>query len=205
MILLDSVTPLTYNAASVSAESAIMHISKPIIDLHFNVAKLFREYTAASRRHAFTEPVLRLDDALEIRSVVGDVRFTRTASGVLVDVHAHGTVEMECVRCLNPAVQHVEVRFRDEFHSRIDVTTGTPLPQPDEEDPFYLDELHMADVGEMLREYVLLALPMQPLCRADCRGLCPECGADLNVEQCSCGSSGGDERFAALRALLKPE
>jgi uncharacterized protein len=94
---------------------------------------------------------------------------------------------------------------RDEFHSRIDVTTGTPLPQPDEEDPFYLDELHMADVGEMLREYVLLELPMQPLCRPDCRGLCPECGADLNVEQCSCGSTSVDERFAALRALLKPE
>ena len=182
-----------------------MHMSKPTTDLKFNVAQLLREYVGGSRRYDVTEPVLRLDDVLEMRDVVGAVRFTRTASGVLVDVHARGTVVMECVRCLNPAVQHIEVRFRDEFHSRIDVTTGTPLPQPDEEDPFYLDELHMADVGEMLREYVLLELPMQPLCRPDCRGLCPECGADLNVEQCSCGSTSIDERFAALRALLKPE
>ncbi|MBO9325432.1 MAG: DUF177 domain-containing protein [Roseiflexus sp.] len=182
-----------------------MHMSKPTTNLKFNVAQLLREYVGGSRQYDFVESVLRLDDVLEMHDIVGEVRFTRTTSGVLVDVHARGTVEMECVRCLNPAVQHVEVRFRDEFHSRIDVTTGTPLPQPDEEDPFYLDELHMADVGEMLREYVLLELPMQPLCRSDCRGLCPECGADLNVEQCSCSSTSVDERFATLRTLLRPE
>ncbi|NWG19851.1 MAG: DUF177 domain-containing protein [Chloroflexi bacterium] len=182
-----------------------MRVSKPATDLKFNVAQLLREYTGAWRKYDFTEPVLPLDDTTEMRDLVGQVRFTRTASGVLVDVRAHGTVTMECIRCLNPATQHIEVSFRDEFHSRIDVNSGAPLPKPDEDDPFFLDELHMADVGEALREYVLLELPMQPLCRPDCRGLCPTCGADLNVEQCACADTAADERFEALRALLKPE
>lgn len=182
-----------------------MHMSKPATDLKFNVAQLLREYIGAWRKYDFAEPVLPLDGPIEMRDLVGQVRFTRTASGVLVDARARGTVTLECIRCLNPAVQSIEVSFRDEFHSRIDVNTGVPLPKPDEDDPFFLDELHLADVGEALREYSLLELPMQPLCRPDCRGLCPTCGTDLNVEQCSCAETSVDERFEALRALLKPE
>jgi uncharacterized protein len=109
---------------------------------------------------------------------------------------------MQCNRCLTLAPQQVEIRFTDEFHSRIEVNTGAPLPKPDEDDPFYISELHMVDLGEALREYALLLLPMQPLCKPDCKGLCPICGVDRNVEQCACEDDAGDERFAALRSLL---
>jgi uncharacterized protein len=54
----------------------------------------------------------------------------------------------------------------DEFHSVVDVFTGAGVPKPPEEDPFLLDELHMADVGEMIREYTLLELPINPVCEA---------------------------------------
>jgi uncharacterized protein len=180
-----------------------MHVNKPLTDLKFNVAQLLREEVGARRNYEFTESALPLDDALELHQLQGAVRFTRTASGVLADVHAKGVVTMECTRCLAPAPQPVSIHFKDEFHSKIEVNTGAPLPAPDEDDPYFLDEAHRVDLGAALREYALLELPMQALCREDCRGLCPICGKDRNLEPCSCAEGGEDDRFAILRSLLK--
>jgi DUF177 domain-containing protein len=180
-----------------------MHIHKPMTDLKFNVAQLLREEVGARREYEFTEAALPLDDQTTLRQIAGWVRFTRTASGVLGDVEARGGVEMPCMRCLNPLTQAITVQFRDEFHSKIEVHTGTPLPKPDEEDPFYITENHLVDLGKAIREYALLELPMQPLCKPDCQGICPTCGADRNTEECGCQSEASDDRFAGLKALLE--
>lgn len=180
-----------------------MHIDKSQTDLKFNVAQLLREEVGARRNYTFTENALLLDAETRVRQLEGRVRFTRTATGVLAHVEADGLVEMPCIRCLTPAQQRVEIRFTDEFHSRIEVNTGIPLPKPDEEDPFYIDESHLVDLGEALREYGLLALPMQPLCKADCKGLCPSCGTDRNQGDCGCALDEGDDRFAVLKNLLR--
>ena len=171
-------------------------------DLKFNVSQLLRELIGATRSYAFTEDYLTLDEEQTLRSIEGRVKFTRSASGVIADLSAKGTVEMECIRCLKPAVQQIEIGFFDEFHSRVEVNTGIPLPRPDEEDPFYINENHMLDLGEAIREYALMEMPMQPLCTPDCKGLCPKCGVDRNVETCDCDDTEVDERLTALRALL---
>ena len=77
-----------------------------------------------------------------------------------------------------------------------------PIPDddPDAVDLFPLDG-PVVDLAEVAREQVDLALPLRVLCRDDCRGLCPGCGADLNREACRCTSVGGDERFAGLARL----
>ena len=180
-----------------------MHIHKSMTDLKFNVAQLLREEVGARRNYTFAEDALPLDDETTLEQLDGKVRFTRTTTGVLVDVDAHGVVITPCIRCLNPSNQQVDLHFRDEFHSKIEVNTGAPLPKPDEEDPFFIDESHLVDLGEAIREYALLELPMQPLCRPDCRGLCPTCGADLNSGPCDCRNDDVDERFDALKALLE--
>jgi len=180
-----------------------MHIDKPMTDLKFNVAQLLREEVGARREYDFAEAALPLDSEMTLRQVMGHVRFTRTASGVLGDVEAHGAVDMPCMRCLNLSTQTVVVRFRDEFHSKIEVNTGMPLPQPQEEDPFYITENHLVDLEEAIREYALLELPMQPLCRPECKGICSTCGVDRNIEECRCQEVAGDDRFAALKALLE--
>lgn len=179
-----------------------MHIHKTMTDLKFNVAQLLREEVGGRRNYTFTEDALPLDDETTLRQLDGKVRFTRTATGVLAEVDAHGVVELPCIRCLNPSQQRIELLFQDEFHSRIEVNTGMPLPKPDEEDPFYIDESHLVDLGEALREYALLEMPMQPLCRTDCKGLCPTCGADRNQGDCGCSSDDTDDRFAVLKRLL---
>lgn len=132
-------------------------------DLKFNVAQLLREEMGSRRDYAFTEGSLSLDETLQLRDISGSVRFTRTATGVWVNAKARGSVRLTCVRSLEEFDHEVRVEFSDEFHSVIDVFTGSGLPPPIEEDPFFLNELHMADIGEALREYTLLELPLNPV------------------------------------------
>jgi uncharacterized protein len=132
-------------------------------DLKFNVAQLLREEMGSRRDHSFTEAALPLDEHLTLRDISGSVRFTRTATGVWANVRARGTVRLICVRSLEEFDHQVSIEFADQFHSVIDVFTGGTLPTPVEEDPFFLTELHMADIGEALREYTLLELPLNPV------------------------------------------
>jgi uncharacterized protein len=171
-------------------------------DLTFNVAQLLREDIGGRRNYEFAEPALELDGALVLRDVLGVVRLTRTASGVLADARVAGVVDLECIRCLAAVAESLSLVFRDEFHARVEVNTGVPLPPPDEDDPFFISENHMLDLGEAIREYALIAMPMRPLCKPECLGLCASCGVDRNVTPCTCQEHRGDDRFAALRALL---
>lgn len=131
--------------------------------LKFNVAQLLREEIGARRELTFTEDELPLDETLRLRDISGTVRFTRTASGVWANVKARGTVRLVCVRSLEEFDHPVTLDFSDQFHSVIDVYTGGALPKPTEEDPFLLDDAHMADIGEAIREYTLLELPLNPV------------------------------------------
>jgi uncharacterized protein len=129
----------------------------------FNVAQLLREAIGTRRDYRFTEPTLPLDDTLTMRELEGQVRFTRTTTGVYAHVKVAGNVRLTCVRSLEEFDYRLELDFSDQFHSVIDVVTGVALPAPDEDDPFMLNELHLADIGEAIREYALLELPLNPV------------------------------------------
>lgn len=135
-------------------------------NLKFNVAQLLREEIGARRNYTFQNEQLRLDETLVARQLGGKVQFTRTASGVFVQVRASGLVRMVCVRSLEEFDQPIALDMADEFHSVIDVVSAEPQPEPTEEDPFFLDTFHMADIGEYIREYALLELPLNPVCEA---------------------------------------
>ena len=76
---------------------------------------------------------------------------------------------------------------------------GAEVAEDDLGVSFYKDET--LDLGELMREQFILALPMKPLCRADCAGLCPVCGMNRNRETCGCQSEWIDPRMEALRRL----
>lgn len=137
-------------------------------NLKFNVAQLLREEIGARRHHTFQQEQLCLDQTLTLRELSGTVLFTRTASGVFAQVQASGLVQLVCVRSLEEFDQRVTIAVSDEFHSIIDVISAEALPRPAEEDPFLLDIFHMADIGEYIREYTLLELPLKPVCET-CR------------------------------------
>ena len=177
--------------------------------LTYNVSQLLREESGSRRDHAFTESSLPLHEGEALRDIAGDARFTRTESGIYANVTASGIVSTTCMRCLQPALVAVDVTFAEQYRATVDVSTGTSIAADVEEDDdaFLIDDHHFLDVGMALREYAILEMPMRPLCKSSCLGLCVGCGVDLNLESCRCSEAPVDDRFAALQALLdqKPQ
>jgi uncharacterized protein len=111
-------------------------------------------------------------------------------------------LEMECSRCLEPFAFPVDAAFELLYVPQV-ANAGDGEREVAEEDlatAYYRDG--MLDVTELLREQFQLALPMKPLCETECRGLCPECGANLNRVPCDCAPKWEDPRLAALKGLL---
>jgi uncharacterized protein len=113
------------------------------------------------------------------------------------------TLELPCSRCLDPFTSPVDssfdLRYQPHGHN-----TGEGEREIEEDDlttAFY--ENDSIDLGQLMREQFYLALPMKPLCRDDCQGLCPTCGTNWNRDRCDCRNQWDDPRFAALRALKK--
>ncbi len=110
-------------------------------------------------------------------------------------------LELTCSRCLEPFRMPVDAKFDLRFHPAAEMSTEQEreVPDSDLETSYYRDD--QIDLNELLREQFFLALPMKPLCRPDCQGLCPVCGTNRNLETCSCQPEWVDPRMEALRRL----
>lgn len=163
--------------------------------MRFNVATLLQEPTGSTRRYSLDpeEPVHR-----------GTVELVRTPGGVLVRALATVMVDTACSRCLAPFSYGVQLEFEEVFHQQIDMTTGRRLARPEDPEAFLISTQHVIDITEAVRQYSETATAIQPLCRADCPGLCPVCGVDLNLSHCNCDREPADPRWAALTALKRP-
>lgn len=114
-------------------------------------------------------------------------------------------LELDCGRCLEAFEVPVDASFELRYIPAAE-NTGDPEREIEEDDlttAFYREGA--LDVIDMLREQFTLAIPMKPLCAEACRGLCPECGANLNRTECGCTPKWEDPRLAALKGLLQPE
>jgi uncharacterized protein len=117
-------------------------------------------------------------------------------------------LELDCSRCLEPfrlpVDREFDLRYLPAGSTAVEGTgddeEGREVEDDDVATTFYRDE-HI-DLGDLLREQFYLELPMKPLCRAECRGLCPHCGVNLNVETCACQPQWEDPRLAGLKALI---
>ena len=111
------------------------------------------------------------------------------------------TLELSCSRCLEPFTLPVDQTFDLRYQPHV-ANTGEGERQIEEDDlttAFY--ENDEIDLGQLMREQFYLALPMKPLCRDDCHGLCSVCGANLNKTTCDCKRDWEDPRLAALKQL----
>lgn len=112
-------------------------------------------------------------------------------------------LEMTCSRCLESFDVPVDARFELRYVPQVQAAEGGgehEIPEDDLTTSYYREGT--LDVVEMLREQFQLALPMKPLCAESCRGLCPECGTNLNRGECSCRPAWEDPRLAPLKGLL---
>jgi len=113
------------------------------------------------------------------------------------------TLELPCSRCLEPFTWPVDSSFdlRYQPHAR---NTGEGEREIEEDDlttAFYENET--IDLGQLMREQFYLALPMKPLCRDECKGLCPTCGTNWSKSDCDCTNRWEDPRLSALKALRR--
>ncbi len=165
----------------------------------FNVAQLLKSPVGAVREYEVDATVPSLDQDVRLVSpVVGKVRLTRLHSGILAQGHFSTEVDLTCDRCLRLFSLPVEFDLEEQFVPIVDVNTGKWL-QVEETDPALLiDDHHILDLEEVFRQAIYLGLPMHPVCRSDCRGLCLQCGQDLNEGPCSCVGDEVDPRWQAL-------
>jgi uncharacterized protein len=169
--------------------------------MEMNVSQLLQEPVGSTREHKFDTEADITGDGNTYR-VRGECSLMRTRRGVLVKCRMDSEVELTCGRCLKQFRYPVKIRFEEEFLPTLDITSGTPLPQTDDAGAFTIDERHILDLFEPARQYALMTLPIKPLCRASCAGLCQKCGKNLNQGKCACPTTQIDPRWSELTKLL---
>jgi uncharacterized protein len=157
-----------------------------------NVGFIIHEEIGYSHEIPFELDKVKLDD-LELHHLVGMVTIGRTPQGLIVQGKFSAETKLECVRCLKEFIDPLSWGFTElyAFNKKSVSESGLLLP----------DDAHI-DLAPLLREYALLEVPINPLHQPDCKGLCIECGQDLNLKDCGHRQSEDDSPFSTLKKLL---
>lgn len=158
-----------------------------------NVGFLINQPVGSSRDFLLEVPQHSLDPDLLLNGMNGTARVTRTAQGLLVQMIMHATLVTECVRCLTAFQLPLEIDFTELYAFSKKSTTESELTLP--------EDAHI-NLRPLIREYMLLDIPIKPLCSPNCKGLCPICGENLNEHQCDHSPDTFDPRLSVLRSLL---
>jgi len=161
--------------------------------LRLNVGFLLHQGVGTSRDFEFDHQAVQVGPDVRVTRLAGRVRLSRTAQGLYAHGRLTADTRSECVRCLSEIDLPLRVEVNDLFVYPASQATDPNLTIP---------ETGILDLSPVVREYLLLAVPLQPLCRPDCQGLCPECGNNRNETACDHTSAEVDPRLAALRSLL---
>ena len=157
--------------------------------MQFNVAQLLKEPIGATRTYQLDESLIGLDpELIPLSTLTGTLRLLRTHSGVLASGQFDATVQVDCGRCLEPIPAQIEISFEDSFRPLTEVTTGRFLlpnefeGQAEELEDFavIIDEHHILNISEVLRQSTWLAMPMIPRCAFANAENCPNFAERLN-------------------------
>ena len=172
--------------------------------MQYNVAQLLKGPIGSSCSYNIEE--IYTETSRITDQVNGPVQIVRTHQGVLVNADLDIQSTLTCSRCLGEFVWPSTLYIEEEFFPALDLHTGRKLPPPtDDEDGQRIDSDHVLDLTEIIRQYVIADMPMKPLCRAECLGLCRVCGSNLNQGECYCSGAEVDPRLGTLADLLKSQ
>jgi uncharacterized protein len=129
---------------------------------------------------------------LNVGFVRGTLRLTRANRRVLVNGQLQVAVDAECVRCLTTFQLNLDLPIEELF-----------ALSPSADPVYFIDEGGWLNLLQPLREQILLAMPIHLVCRPDCKGLCSQCGQNLNDGPCGCDADDIDPRLTALKSLLR--
>ena len=164
-----------------------------------NVAGLLGEAPGSQRDVAVDAVELDLgDDLVQAAPVAVVARVDRTNRGIIVTGRVRTALTDTCSRCLAPLRISIDAPVEEEVLPLVDLQSGLRLDTTAEPEVFRLTDHHELDLEPLAREAIQLAAPIAPVCRQDCRGLCPECGLDLNPGPHDHGDAPVDPRLARL-------
>ena len=166
--------------------------------LQFNMAELLKESVGSTRSYEIDDSFPPLEET-HIEGARGSVKFTRTNRSILVAACIEATAQCGCSRCLTTYSQPIHIEIEEEYFPTVDMATGKHLNTPEEPgSAFTIDEHHVIDLTEAIRQYAIVSLPMKPLCSVACRGICSGCGVNLNEGECLCDSQARNPKWEPL-------
>jgi uncharacterized protein len=171
--------------------------------LQFNVAQLLKEPTGGNRHYDVEiKTIGDFDDAIKvIVPLIGHVDILRTGPDILVTGLLQTMIQKNCGRCLTAFIRPISIELEEEFYPSVDILTGTVLPKlPEIDQTNYISELHILDLTEIVQQEIFLEGDGMRYCRLECKGLCPHCGQDRNIDPCNCEDEVIDPRWAKLLA-----
>jgi uncharacterized protein len=158
----------------------------------FNVGFIIHEDVGYSHDFPFEFEKLTLDD-LELRNFSGVANVGKTPQGLILQADFSAETTLECVRCLTNFEHALDWSFTELY--AVDKRSET------ESELFLPEDAHL-DLAELIRDFALLEIPISPIHNDACKGLCPECGQNLNIKDCGHRPAESDSPFAKLKDLL---
>ncbi|RKX28346.1 MAG: hypothetical protein DRP47_04525 [Candidatus Zixiibacteriota bacterium] len=144
---------------------------------------------------------INYDGVFGTRQVEVDLDIQKSGDEFFCQADVRGIVVLECARCL----EHYEAELTSIINfivcSKATYDEFRKEAEDDETYIFYRGEEQAVDISEIVRQSIMLAVPMMPICSDDCKGLCPTCGINLNLHDCDCSQEHIDERWEGLRDL----
>jgi uncharacterized protein len=168
--------------------------------MDMNVSQLLRDPIGSTRDYQIDTTIDITGDG-KSHKIRGKCNLLRLQDSILVRCALNTEVELTCSRCLSKFRYPQKIKFEEEFLPTIDVLSGASLPEPEEPGAFTIDEQHILDLTEAVRQYSVLNIPIKALCKKDCAGLCPTCGKNLNEGKCRCPKDDSDPRWSKLAEL----
>lgn len=167
-------------------------MTNPRKPFRINVGFIIHEEAGFAQEIPFDLEKVKIED-LELRNLTGSVTIGRTPQGLVVQGKFSAETTLECVRCLKEFSYPLEWEITELYAFTKKSVSESELLVPDDA---------QIDFAPLIREYALLELPIKPLHDPNCKGLCIECGQDLNIKDCGHSQESDDSPFAALKKLL---
>ena len=168
-------------------------MSKLSNPFRLNVGFIAHQSIGYRRDFDFEFAKIFLPPDLSLENLRGIASVSRTSEGLLIQVKITTSIQASCVRCLEDFGQPLEVDFTELYTFATHALPSTELIYP---------ENGQIDLGPLVREYLTIEIPINPICKNDCKGLCPVCGGNLNQSPCDHEPEAIDPRFSVLKSLL---
>ena len=164
--------------------------------LRLNIGFLIGQPIGTNHDFNFDFEEMQMGEDFSLRDFIGTANFSRLPQGLYLQADFQGKLDLECVHCLNLSEHNLNIVFSElyAFDDRSVSDSGLLVP-----------ENGNIDLEPVLRDYAMLEIPISPKCMNDCKGLCPNCGQNLNEKDCGHDRDLDSSPFAQLKTLFEDQ